>query len=69
MPVDGLRALTALVAVGGVWVAVKAMQQHRKRAKLPPGPPGYPFLGSVLSFPKDQKWLTFADWAKQYGTL
>jgi hypothetical protein len=34
--------------------------------KLPPGPRGYPIIGSLLELRKEQ-WLKFAAWRKDYG--
>ena len=34
--------------------------------KLPPGPRGYPILGSALEL-RSQQWLKFTEWRKQYG--
>jgi len=34
--------------------------------KLPPGPRGYPIIGSLLELRKEQ-WLKFAAWRKYYG--
>jgi len=36
--------------------------------KLPPGPRGYPIIGSLLELKKEQ-WLKFATWRKEYGDL
>ncbi|KAH9966016.1 cytochrome P450 [Russula dissimulans] len=36
--------------------------------KLPPGPRGYPIIGSLLELRKGQ-WLTFAAWRRDYGDL
>ncbi len=37
--------------------------------RLPPGPPSYPFIGSLLSWPSSQNWLTFTRWGEQYGEI
>jgi len=34
--------------------------------KLPPGPRGYPIIGSALEL-RSQQWLKFTEWRKQYG--
>ncbi|KAI0064320.1 cytochrome P450 [Artomyces pyxidatus] len=36
--------------------------------RLPPGPRGYPLVGSAFSTGKAQ-WLTFTEWKKQYGDV
>jgi hypothetical protein len=35
---------------------------------LPPGPHRWPLIGSALEVPRTHPWLTFAKWAKTYGT-
>ncbi|KAF8525402.1 cytochrome P450, partial [Gautieria morchelliformis] len=37
--------------------------------RLPPGPPRKFLLGNVLDMPTQQEWVTFSQWAKQYGDL
>lgn len=37
------------------------------RLPLPPGPQGYPLIGSVFDTPTSHQWLTYAEWAKVYG--
>ena len=34
--------------------------------KLPPGPPGLPFIGNALQF-KSEQWLQYSSWRKEYG--
>ncbi|KAI0264170.1 cytochrome P450 [Gloeopeniophorella convolvens] len=62
--VDGL-------ALAAVILLVAAFNNRRKRNRFPypPGPRGLPILGSLLSFPGDYSWLTFAEWGKQYGDI
>ena len=38
-------------------------------ASLPPGPPGVPLLGNLLSIPPRHSWLQFYSWSKEYGPL
>ncbi|EXJ92987.1 hypothetical protein A1O3_01543 [Capronia epimyces CBS 606.96] len=38
-------------------------------AKLPPGPPGLPVLGTLLDIPPQHSWLKFKSWADQYGPI
>lgn len=35
---------------------------------LPPGPHGLPFIGNVVGVNPDAPWLTYAEWAKKYGS-
>lgn len=34
---------------------------------LPPGPKPRPIIGNALDMPREYEWLTYSDWAKQYG--
>ncbi|GJJ15722.1 hypothetical protein Clacol_010000 [Clathrus columnatus] len=36
---------------------------------LPPGPPRRFLIGNLLDFPQNREWLTFNQWAKEYGDL
>jgi len=40
----------------------------RRRRRLPPGPPGVPFLGNT-DFPTFNAHLKFKEWADQYGEI
>ena len=70
-PVTMLSQLLAFLLV----IAVLAVYTRRtsltnpRRLPFPPGPKPYPLLGNVLDMPKTYYWLTFADWAKQYGDV
>ena len=35
--------------------------------RLPPGPRGWPIVGNVTDMPKQQEWVTFSKWARDYG--
>ncbi|KAH6718400.1 cytochrome P450 [Leptodontidium sp. MPI-SDFR-AT-0119] len=38
-------------------------------SKLPPGPPGKPFVGNLPDIPPAHSWLKFKEWADKYGPL
>ena len=38
------------------------------RLRLPPGPPGYPFIGNILDVPNGDMAPAFRDLNKKYGT-
>ena len=42
-------------------------RKARPQAALPPGPLPLPIVGNALHMPKEQPWLKYTEWAKQYG--
>jgi hypothetical protein len=46
-----------------------AYRKTRPLPALPPGPPPAPVVGNLFQVPKDRPWLTYTEWAKQYGRL
>ena len=38
-----------------------------KGLPLPPGPKGYPLIGSLFDMPFDRPWLVYDEWCKTYG--
>lgn len=64
--------LLLIAAVLGVLWKVYAYVVFRrisKDLKPLPGPKGYPFLGSVLEFPKTFSYHKFKEWSDQYGPI
>ena len=68
-------SMSSLLLASLLAIAILAVYTRRtyrtnpKRLPFPPGPKPYPLLGNVLDMPKTYYWLTFADWAKQYGDI
>ena len=62
-----ISILTAgLAAAAVVIIAVRYVRSPWR--KLPPGPPGLPFLGHAIEFANTEKqWLRFSEWRKVYG--
>ncbi|EAU83268.1 cytochrome P450 [Coprinopsis cinerea okayama7 len=48
---------------------VSAWKLRSKRKRSPPGPPGYPLVGSLFSIPKEKSWSIHDTWLKEYGDL
>ncbi|KAF5327252.1 hypothetical protein D9619_004581 [Psilocybe cf. subviscida] len=44
-------------------------RRNPSRLPLPPGPKGYPLIGSIFEIPTSKPWLTYAQWAKVYGNI
>lgn len=66
----GETTRTYVIPLFGVLVAMMLgrMVREWRRAPLPPGPRGLPFVGNVRDWPEigDQPKV-FAEWAKKYG--
>jgi hypothetical protein len=45
----------------------KSISDNPKGLPLPPGPKGYPLIGSLFDMPIDKPWLVYDDWRKTYG--
>ena len=56
--------MTILVGIVAIWIVTYYRSPWRK---LPPGPPGLPFIGSPLALKERRLWLTFTKWSKLYG--
>ncbi|KAF9222446.1 cytochrome P450 [Gyrodon lividus] len=63
----GTCAIAALCAVATHWYLAK--KRPSSPFPLPPGPPGLPVVGNVRGIDVAAPWLTYAQWAKQYGDL
>ncbi|KAH7144357.1 cytochrome P450 [Dactylonectria estremocensis] len=62
----------AALALCVLLLAFLILQAHiatRRPKNFPPGPRGLPFLGNLASIPLVKSYVTFAEWAKQYGPI
>ena len=58
------------IAIGALFLFLTRRNiANSKGLPYPPGPKAFPLLGNALDMPKSYYWLTFADWAKQYGDI
>ncbi|KAF2240499.1 cytochrome P450 [Trematosphaeria pertusa] len=58
-----------LLAASAFLLLAYTLQQRRRRAKLPPGPPRLPIIGNLHQAPKSAPWLTYQKWIQEYGPL
>jgi hypothetical protein len=45
----------------------KGKSRNPNGLPLPPGPKGYPLIGSFFDFPINNPWLLYEEWCKTYG--
>ena len=39
----------------------------KPKPPYPPGPKGYPIVGSLFDINSERPWITYGKWAQQYG--
>lgn len=57
------------IAFGAWWLhgIIQERRDNPNNLPLPPGPKGYPIIGSLLDFPTYKAWLVYDKWFKIYG--
>ncbi|KAJ7763385.1 putative monooxygenase [Mycena metata] len=63
------QATTLLMVAAATTVLLLAKALTTRKHNLPPGPRRLPVVGSALQMPRSHPWLTFAEWAKTYGSI
>ncbi|KAF9450386.1 cytochrome P450 [Macrolepiota fuliginosa MF-IS2] len=58
-----------LILLWRLYGLAKDRQGNPKRLPLPPGPKGYPIIGSLFDFPIYKPWLVYDKWFKIYGDM
>ncbi len=51
------------------YISLKLWLARRSALPLPPGPKGYPLIGNAFDIPHHYPWLTYAEWARNYGDV
>jgi hypothetical protein len=46
---------------------LRERRENPNNLPLPPGPKGYPIIGSLFAFPTYKPWLEYDKWFKIYG--
>lgn len=64
-----LHALVLAAVFGIVLKASKAHKRNPNGLALPPGPKGWPVIGSLFDMPRDKPWVAYHEWFKVYGEL
>lgn len=67
LPLPIIIAGTLLLGYVGGCIAYHRYQTNRRR--LPPGPPGLPFVGNIFDVPKENEWIVYRTWGTQLGEL
>jgi hypothetical protein len=58
-----MLVITAIII--GTWLLHGYIQERRENPNnlpLPPGPRGYPFIGSLFTSPTYKAWLEYDEW-------
>ncbi|KAF9447113.1 cytochrome P450 [Macrolepiota fuliginosa MF-IS2] len=58
-----------LILLWWLYRLVKDRRSNPNRLPLPPGPKGYPIIGSLFDFPTYKPWLVYDKWFKTYGDM
>lgn len=50
-------------------ISLWLIKSRRGRRLYPPGPKPDPFVGNIRQMPTKNQWITYAEWANEYGPL
>jgi hypothetical protein len=59
----------AAIALGTWYICgyIRERRENPNNLPLPPGPKGYPIIGSFFVFPRYKPWLEYDKWSRIYG--
>lgn len=69
MPLVETVLVTVTLLIATLTVSSLILFFARNRMPAVPGPRGYPIVGNLLDVPKDEQWLTFDKWIREYGEI
>ena len=64
-----LPTIIATLLLGSVGGCIAYHRYQNNRRRLPPGPPGLPFVGNIFDIPKENEWKVYRTWGTQLGEL
>ncbi|KAJ7671572.1 cytochrome P450 [Mycena polygramma] len=56
-----------LIVLAGAWLAKR--YKSTSHLPFPPGPKPSFIIGNLRDLPREQQWITFTEWGKQYGDI
>ncbi|KAF5326711.1 hypothetical protein D9619_004271 [Psilocybe cf. subviscida] len=68
-PMSSISVSCGLALVAGAWAIFSIFRAQLLRLKMPPGPPGIPFVGNIFQVPNKLSWLRFSEFAREYGPV
>jgi hypothetical protein len=66
MILNDIDKLVILLSFGLI-VYVYSKTHKRSSLPLPPGPKKLPLLGNLFDMPKNEQWLKYIEWGKQFS--
>ncbi|KAF9044365.1 cytochrome P450 [Panaeolus papilionaceus] len=64
-----LQYVAAAIALAFLARWMDDRKRNPRRLPYPPGPRGYPLIGSLFDVPTEQPWLGYSNWGKKYGDM
>ncbi|KJA13729.1 hypothetical protein HYPSUDRAFT_195562 [Hypholoma sublateritium FD-334 SS-4] len=63
-----LPTIIATLLLGSVGGCIAYHRYQNNRRRLPPGPPGLPFVGNIFDIPKENEWKVYRTWGTQLAS-